>query len=144
MLKPEFPRLLLSAVLIGLAASGLARAADLCLDMPVQCNGFEPSWQFTTDADGGGGTTIRFIDPENPDWETEPLIIESCMLQGSPNDFELSTPEPLSLVASIVEQSCVEPNGDAADFAVTATFNQGALTPNPNRVDGTGCCKRLP
>jgi hypothetical protein len=133
----------LPAAICAIAAPGLARAADLCLDMPIQCNGFEPNWRFVTDVDGEGGTTVRFTDPENPSWETEPLVIESCLLQGSPNDFELSTPEPLALIASIVEQSCVEPNDDVLGFSVTATFNQGALTPNPNRVEGTGCCKRL-
>lgn len=131
----------LPAAISGFLAAPVG-AADLCLDMQIQCNGFEPNWQFVTDVDGQG-TIIRFIDPENPNWETEPLAIESCLLQGSPNDFELSTPEPLSLIASLVEQSCIEPNGDEADFSVTATFNQGALTPNPNRVDGTGCCTRL-
>ena len=140
----RFIRVLLLQAIVGATfAAGSAQAADLCLDMALQCNGFEPNWQFVTDVDAGGNTVIRFTDPENPNWQTEPLVIESCLLQGSPNDFELSTPEPLSLIASIVEQSCVEPNEDVLGFSVTATFNQGALTANPNRVDGMGCCKRL-
>ena len=135
---------------VALSISGLlvstpapVAAADLCLNMRIQCNGFEPNWQFVTGVGAGGGTVIRFIDPENPNWETEPLVIESCLLQGSPNDYELSTPEPLSMVANITEQSCIEPNEEVFDFSVNATFNQGALTASPRRVGGTGCCKRL-
>lgn len=131
------------SLLSGLVVSSQASAADLCLHMPIQCNGFEPNWQFTTSQDPSGETFISFIDPENPNWQTEPLVIESCILQGSPNDFEINTGAPLSLSASITEQNCVEPNEEVFDFSINATFNQGAQTPNPNLVNGTGCCKRL-
>lgn len=124
-------------------AAPLAKAADLCLDLKFQCNGFEPNWQFVAGVDAAGNTLVSFIDPENPNWETEPLVLDGCLLQGSPNDFEVTTGEPLSLVASLVGQSCIEPNENVTDFSATVTFNQGALTPNPNRVDGTGCCTRL-
>jgi len=65
------------------------------------------------------------------------------VLQGSPNDFEVTTDAPVSLVANIVGQSCTEPNGDLTDFSVTVTYTQGALSSNPGRVEGTGCCTRL-
>jgi hypothetical protein len=120
-----------------------AFSADLCLDTVFRCNGFEPNWQFTTTRDDAGNPVVSFVDPENPDWQTEPLVVRSCLLQGSPNDFEVTTDEPLSLVANIVGQSCTEPNDDVTDFSVTVTFNQGAQTPAPNRVEGTGCCRIL-
>jgi hypothetical protein len=131
----------------GVLASGgfvsTAGAADLCLAAQFQCSGFEPNWQFTTSVDAAGNSVVRFIDPENPNWETEPFVVRGCVLQGSPNDFEVTADAPLSLVASIVGQSCTEPNDEVTDFSVTATFNQGALTGNPNPVSGTGCCTRL-
>jgi hypothetical protein len=124
------------------AAMAPASAADLCLDLKFRCDGFEPNWQLFTDT-AEGDTVVRFTDPENPDWETEPLIVDSCLLQGSPNDFELTTDAPLSLIANIVGQSCIQPNEDVTDFSVTVTFIQGALSGNPNQVEGTGCCQLL-
>jgi hypothetical protein len=121
-------------------AAAKAPAADLCVDLALRCNGFEPNWQFTFDPDAG---VVDFTDPENPNWETQPLSVEGCMFQGSPNDYELNADAPLSLQASITEQNCTEPSGEISDFSVSATFNQGALTGNPNRVTGTGCCVRL-
>ncbi len=120
-----------------------ADAADLCSAAKFQCNGFEPNWQFTTGLDGDGESVVRFLDPENPGWEQGPLVISGCVLQGSPNDFEVTSDAPVSLVASIVGQSCTEPNGDLTDFSVTVTYTQGALSSNPARVEGTGCCTRL-
>src|SRR3712207_946880 len=132
-----------AALTIALAlAASPAPAADLCVDLALTCNGFEPNWQFTFDPDDNGGT-VSFTDPENPNWETEPLVAEGCLLQGSPNDYELNSDAPLSLQASITEQTCVEPSGETSGFSVSATFNQGALTSTPNRVTGTGCCVRL-
>ena len=72
-----------------------------------------------------------------------PLSLKGCVLQGSPNDFEVTSDAPLSLVASIVGQSCTEPNDDVTDFSVTVTYTQGAMSSNPNSVQRTGCCKRL-
>ena len=57
--------------------------------------------------------------------------MRGCLLQGSPNDFEVTTDAPLSLTANIVGQSCTEPNDDVTDFSVTVTFMQGALSGNP-------------
>jgi len=133
---------LISAVGMAMSAAS-AQAADLCLELKFKCDGFEPNWQLFTDVDGEGDTVVRFTDPENPNWETEPLIVDSCLLQGSPNDFELTTEAPLSLIANIVGQSCTQPNGDLTDFSVTVTFIQGALSDHPAQVEGTGCCQML-
>ena len=132
----------LSAVGMAMGAAS-AQAADLCLELKFKCDGFEPNWQLFTDVDGEGDTVVRFTDPENPNWETEPLIVDSCLLQGSPNDFELTTEAPLSFIANIVGQSCTQPNGDLTDFSVTVTFVQGALSDHPAQVEGTGCCQLL-
>jgi len=131
-----------AALALALAATA-APAADLCVNLPLRCSGFEPNWQFTIVSQDGGNDIVRFTDPENPDWETKPLSVPGCVLQGSPNDYELTTDAPLSLEASITEQSCVEPNDEVSGFSISATFNQGALTGAPNRVTGTGCCRRL-
>jgi hypothetical protein len=135
-----------AALLISIASLSMgaapANAADLCLDLRFKCDGFEPNWQLFTDVDGGN-TIVRFTDPENPEWESEPLVVDSCLLQGSPNDFELTTDAPLSLVANIVGQSCTQPNGDLADFSVSVTFIQGALSDHPTQVEGTGCCQMV-
>ncbi len=122
---------------------GSADAADLCSAAKFQCNGFEPNWQFTTGLDSAGSPVVRFLDPENPGWEQGPLVVSGCVLQGSPNDFEVTTDAPVSLVANIVGQSCTEPNGDLTDYSVTVTYTQGALSSNPGRSEGTGCCTRL-
>lgn len=123
------------------AAALPCRAADLCLGQAFKCSGFEPNWQFTTAPAGAGQTSVSFVDPENPNWQSEPLVVDGCLLQGSPNDFELTTDAPLSLVASIVGQRCVEPNDDTTDFSVTVTYIQGALSDHPMQVQGTGCCR---
>ena len=134
-----------ATILLSIGAwAGPAQAADLCLFTKFQCNGFEPNWQLVTATDASGGSIVRFTDPENPDWETQPLVVRGCLLQGSPNDFELTTDAPLSLVANIVGQSCTEPNEDVTDFSVTVTFIQGALSSHPTQVEGTGCCQILP
>jgi hypothetical protein len=134
---------LLKSFALTLVLSSSAAAADLCGSARFQCNGFEPNWQFTTALDEAGNPVVRFLDPENPGWEEGPLVVGGCVLQGSPNDFEVTSQAPVSLLASIVGQSCTEPNDDLTDFSVTVTFDQGALTSSPNRVEGNGCCKRL-
>jgi hypothetical protein len=134
--------LLVAAATVAASLSA-ARSADLCLDTAFRCNGFEPNWQFTATEDDTGSPVVSFTDPENPDWQSAPLVVGGRVRQGSPNDFEVTTDEPLSLVANIVGQSCTEPNEEVTDFSVTVTFNQGAQTPAPNRVEGTGCCRIL-
>jgi len=134
---------LAAIVATAIGAAAPANAADLCLAFKFKCDGFEPNWQFTTGADASGGTVVTFIDPENPNWQTDQLIVRSCLLQGSPNDFELTSDEPLSLIANIVGQDCVKPNDDHTDFSVTVTYTQGALSSHPMTVHGPGCCQML-
>lgn len=139
-------RTVFAAMLIAFAGLGAgtmtAEAADLCLAFKFKCDGFEPNWQFETGVDAGK-KVVRFIDPENTNFETEPLVYESCLLQGSPNDFELTSAAPLELVANIVGQSCTLPNDEETGFSVTVTFVQGVLTDHPTKVQGTGCCRML-
>lgn len=139
-------RTVFAAMLIAFAGLGAgattAEAADLCLAFKLKCDGFEPSWQFETGVDAGQ-KVVRFIDPENTNFETEPLVYESCLVEGSPNDFELTSAPPLNLVANIVGQSCTLPNDEETGFAATVTFVQGALTDHPTEVQGTGCCRML-
>jgi hypothetical protein len=123
-----------------LAGTPSAGAADLCLDVKFGCDGFEPNWQLTT---GGENKTVSFVDPENPNWETDPFTVRGCVLQGSPNDYEVVTDKPLSLTASIVGQSCIKPNEETTDFSVTVTYIQGARSGNPREVQGTGCCQMV-
>ena len=133
-----------AAALALLASMGThAGAADACIAAEFRCNGFEPNWQFTTMLDAGGNPVVHFLDPENPGWEQGPLVVPGCVLQGSPNDFEVTTGAPLSLIASIVGQSCTEPSGELTEFSVTVSFKQGAATSSLNQVEGTGCCRRL-
>jgi hypothetical protein len=135
----------LLAVALAIAASGSAPAlgADLCVGLRLLCDGSEPNWQFTTSVNLAGRTVVLFTDPENPGWETRPLVVDGCLLQGSPKDYELTAAPPLSLVASITEQSCTLPNDEAADFSVSVRFVQGALGGNPAEATGPGCCIRL-
>jgi len=132
---------------VGLVAAAFlgrpALAADACLDIKFECRGSEPFWDFTTSVDGDGQKVLRFRDPENPDYQNNPIVIDACVLQGSPNDFEVTTGGPLDLVANIVGQSCTEPNDNVTDFSVTATFNQGAQTSSPRQVTGPGCCTQV-
>jgi hypothetical protein len=130
-----------ASVLAAMAVPALA--ADLCIDLRLQCDGFEPNWQFTTSVNLVGRTVVVFTDPENPNWETRPLVADGCMLQGSPNDYELTTGAPLSLIASITEQSCTLTNDEVVGFSVSARFVQGALGSTPRPVTGPGCCFRL-
>ena len=132
-----------AALIVSLGVVGSATAADLCSVAQFECSGFEPNWRFVTTSDAAGNSVVEFLDPENPGWETGPLSVRACVLQGSPNDFEVTSDAPVSLLASIVGQSCTEPNDEVTDFSVTVTYTQGAMSSNPNSVQGTGCCKRL-
>lgn len=126
------------------AVSTVALAADICRDIRLQCDGFEPNWQFTLGLDGEGDQVVRFIDPENPNWQTEPFIVEACALQVSAPEIHITSPAPLELDARVRTESCVEPNDEVRPYSIEASFNQGAQTSSPRRVSGTGCCKLAP
>ncbi len=126
------------------AVSTVAGAADICRDIRLQCDGFEPNWQFTLGLDGEGDQVVRFTDPENPDWQTAPLIVEACALQVSASEIHITSPGPLELDARVRTESCVEPNDEVRPYSIQASFNQGAQTSSPRRVSGPGCCKLAP
>ncbi|MDQ0326706.1 hypothetical protein J2R99_002575 [Rhodopseudomonas julia] len=134
-------------IAVAVAAGGVfvaapASAGDPCLDITFTCRGAEPFWSFTTGVDAEGRDVVRFSDPENQDDQESPLVIEGCVEQGAPNDFELTTEAPLDLIASIVGQSCTEPSGEKTDFSVMVSFKLGAQTATPREVSGKGCCVR--
>jgi len=141
-LRPIFSFLALP--LLVLAAAPAAFAADLCRDVNIHCRGFEPSWQFTVGLDEEGDQVLSFADPENPDWQTTPLVVEACVLAISPEELHVTSAGPLELDAQLISETCVEPNDEERPISINASFNQGAETAKPNRVSGIGCCKLLP
>ena len=71
----RFAVLFLAASFLITTAPPAARAADIyCVPIQIKCDGFEPNWNFALTTDN----TLKFTDPENPDWQTKPLIIEAC------------------------------------------------------------------
>lgn len=134
----------LALPLLFVTAAPAAFAADLCRDVALQCGGFEPNWNFTVGMDSEGDQVLSFTDPENPDWQTAPLIVEACVLAISPDELHVTSAGPLDLDAQLISETCVEPNDEVLPISINASFNQGAQTANPNRVSGTGCCKLLP
>jgi hypothetical protein len=126
------------------AVSTVAGAADLCRDIALQCDGFEPNWQLTLGMDSEGDQVVSFIDPENPDWQSDPLIVAACAFQDSASHIFFVTPAPLELNARVRSETCVEPNDEVRPFAVEVRFNQGAQTGNARRISGSGCCKLAP
>jgi hypothetical protein len=134
----------LALPLLVLAAAPAAFAADLCRDVALQCGGFEPNWNFTVGMDDEGDQVLSFTDPENPDWQTAPLVVEACVLAISPDELRITSAGPLDLDAQLLSETCVEPNDEEQPISIKASFNQGAQTSSPNQVSGTGCCKLLP
>ena len=134
----------LALPLLFLAVAPTAFAADLCRDVSLHCDGFEPSWQFTVGMDSEGDQVLSFTDPENPDWQSAPLVVEACVLAISPDELHITSSGPLDLDAQLISENCVEPNDEVRPISIKASFNQGAQTSSPNRVSGTGCCKLLP
>lgn len=129
---------------IVLTIAPAALAADLCRDIALQCDGFEPNWQFALGMDSEGDQVVSFIDPENPDWQANPLIVEACAIQDSASQILVITPAPLELDARVRLETCVEPNDEVRAWAVEVRFNQGAQTDSARRISGTGCCKLAP
>ena len=134
----------LALPLLFLAVAPTAFAADLCRDVSLHCAGFEPSWQFTVGMDSEGDQVLSFTDPENPDWQSAPLVVEACVLAISPDELHITSSGPLDLDAQLISENCVEPNDEVRPISIKASFNQGAQTSSPRRLSGTGCCKLLP
>ena len=137
-------RPIISAALVvcTLAASTITsvRAADLdCEPIRLTCSGFEPNWLLELPGDG----TIRFTDPENPDWEQRPLVVSGCVRQLSTGDIEIVSAAPLNLSATVRQEQCIEPNDAVRPFSIEGSFVQGAAGgANPAQVSGVGCCRR--
>ncbi|HEX2257899.1 MAG TPA: hypothetical protein VHG92_14605 [Afifellaceae bacterium] len=135
-------RPILSAALtlsVIVASAGTAeRAADLdCQPIRLTCSGFEPNWLFDLRGDG----TIRFTDPENPDWESRPLTASVCARQLSSGTIEIVSAAPLNLSSIVRAEQCIEPNEEVRPFSIDASFVQGAAGgANPAQVSGVGCC----
>ena len=96
----------------------VAGAADICRDIALQCDGFEPNWQFALGMDSEGDQVVSFIDPENPDWQANPLIVAACAIQDSASQILVITPAPLELDARVRLETCVEPNDEVRPWAV--------------------------
>lgn len=125
-----------SALSAAIAAPNAAHAADApCAETRLLCSGFEPNWQFTLE-----GTTITFLDPENPNGLDDPLVLPACAMTVSAARTQVTAGAPLDLEADVVAESCIQPNEEVWPFSIDATFNQGAPA-TLGRVSGTGCCR---
>lgn len=130
---------LLSAVFVLAAVAPPAvRAADLyCEPIQLNCGGFEPNWNFELATDN----TLKFTDPENPNWQTRPLTIDACARRAG-NGYTIEAGAPLDMSARVRRERCVEPNDQVRAYSISIRFNQGAETSSPRAVSGTGCCWR--
>ena len=127
------------ALCFGTLLSGGASAADAaCVPISVKCAGFEPNWHF----EFLSRSRLVFTDPENPDWQSRPLVVSACARAGAGGQVEISTGAPLDLTARIKENSCIAPNDDVHPFEISIRFRQGAKTSTGRLVKGTGCCWR--
>lgn len=116
----------------------LAQAADYaCMPIRLTCSGFEPNWRFVL-----AGNTLRFTDPENPGWETRPLVLRACA-QPQRAGFAISASAPLDLNATVRRARCTEPSGRPRPLSISISYRQGAGGgANPAQVSGNGCCWR--
>ena len=134
-------RMLLAA---GLAmAASAASAADLkCPRIVLKCGSFEPSWSFTMSGNG----TIRLLDPENPNDPTnpgipKPLVVPVCAIPVAGNKINITTGAPLSLTATVTQQTCNDASGQPRPQTITYTYRQGALVnASGPLLSGTACC----
>lgn len=116
----------------------VAQAADLaCMPIKLTCSGFEPNWRFVL-----AGNTLRFTDPENPGWETRPLVLAACA-QPQGTGYAISTGAPLDMNATVRRARCTEPSGRPRALSISISYKQGAGGgANPAQVSGNGCCWR--
>jgi hypothetical protein len=134
----RFASLLSAAFIIAAVVPPAARAADLdCEPVQIKCGGFEPNWNFELTTDN----TLKFTDPENPNWETRPVTVVACARPAS-GGYTIIAGAPLDLSATIKRERCVEPNDQVRDHSISIRFNQGAETSASHPVSGTGCCWR--
>lgn len=128
----------LSICLLAGATAAPAAAADLgCEPIRLTCSGFEPNWMLELPGDG----TVRFTDPENPDWEVRPLVVSACARSNAAGTISIHSGAPLNLAATVRHEQCVEPNEEVRPFSIEASFVQGvAGGASPAQVSGVGCC----
>jgi hypothetical protein len=128
-------RTCLAAAVVLIATA--AHAADPgCMLIPLTCSGFEPNWSFALN-----GTTLRFTDPENPAWQTRPLVVRACA-RPTPSGFKISAGAPLYLDAAVRVARCLEPSGQPRPLSISISYRQGAGGPTPRPVSGNGYCWR--
>ena len=114
-----------------------AHAADACIPVKFTCGGFEPNWSLRLP----GNNTVRFTDPENPNWQTQPLVLPACA-HASGNGYTVTAGAPLNLNATISKQKCTEPSGQKRNWSISISYVQGAAGGTPRPVSGTGCCRK--
>ena len=134
-------RALLAAGLAIIATA--APAADYaCARIKLTCASFEPNWRFVLPGDG----TIRFLDPENPNdalnpGVPKPLVTRVCALHTSGNQISITTGAPLSLTATVTQQTCNDASGLVRPRTITYSYRQGALVnASGPLLSGTACC----
>jgi hypothetical protein len=131
-------RLLLAASFAIIATA--AAAADYgCQRVKFKCLGFEPGFIFRP----SGGGHIKFSDSENPNFGRPPMVIPACATQLSGTQTSITTGPPLSLSATVTQQSCDDPNsGTTRAYFIAITYIQGAAGNTPHQASGTGCCHK--
>lgn len=125
--------------LVVMPGSGV-QAADTCAQTQIQCIGFEPNFRFTTGFDLDGKGAVTFIDPENPEWETEPLILAACVTPNQKGGYFLTSADPVRLQASVSAGDCTQPDDNVRPWSARVDFVQGALGDAPKAMSGRACC----
>lgn len=127
------------AVCITALSPSAAFAADApCMGVSLKCAGFEPNWYFEMQ----GRDTLVFTDPENPDWQTKPLIVSACAQRLAGGTTRISAGAPLELSAIVEKAQCTAPNDDVHPYRISIKFRQGTAQGAGTPVSGTGCCWR--
>lgn len=127
------------ALCLATPLSGGASAGDTaCQPISLKCAGFEPNWHF----EFRGRSKLLFTDPENPGWQSSPLVVSACARTGAGGEVRISAGAPLDLTARVNENACTAPNEDVHPFEISIRFRQGAETSPGRLVNGTGCCWR--
>lgn len=114
-----------------------ASAADIpCKKIKLTCSGFEPNWAFTLPGNG----TIKFTDPQNPNYQTAPIVIAACAHPLPGNQISITAGAPLVLSATVQTQTCTQPSGQTRPFSIAISYKQGAQSNAPMQISGNGCC----
>jgi uncharacterized membrane protein len=129
-------RMLLAAGLAMIATA--AQAADhACVPVKLTWAGSEPFWSFRLP----GNNTVRFSDPANPNWLTQPLVLPACAHPDG-TGYVITAGAPLNLNATVRKQRCVEESERVRRYSISISYRQGASGGTPMQVSGPGCCWR--